>query len=393
MRKGKEIIFFVGLLVMLAFVGCTTSGTQDLSGEMGSSTPIPTQPSGNVSTPNVNNPTPTPNTEEILKNIVMPSSEEIFFELLCDNIDITVYKGNGGWNFIFFKLLSTRDLSGEEILVSTDIQTTPVSVGNIINSGDSRVFDLETFYTYQGISWEKVLAKQNIEEQTRIKQAYELVKESLPTVYMYQIQIPYSALGIDDVQGNAKKVNEITISIGGVQKSYEIDNISREPEMVGGFGSALMQIQGYAWGYRVRPTLTGEVVFPEVSFIAKSDLTLESIKIENREVAVVQCNLVLRLKNGFVITTVWDGKSSFDVDEGTEIAMILTVEDSYLANKLQGITSMYISVEYECNGQMYFTTDAALVLLTAESSDIYAHIVDDIDPLPYYMEYLNCLKD
>ena len=377
MKKYVEM-FLCLFLLMLVLAGCrnpqdtpTTNGTTDGTGSLQTNgTPI-----------------------ETLEGVCIPTTDQDYWELLCENCDMTFYLDSSGQRFVGFYLLSTGNLEGETISIVTDLGgNTEYSIPNAIT--DAFNFPMSVFLAYQNVDWGK-LADDPTAAETEIAQwetAYWQLLPALPKLYVYNIQWSFEELGVErDDPAPIQQIRSLTVSINGHEKTYnpgafifDAGKYNVNATYLGGLSCIFFG----ASEYPVDPSADGVVKLPDWGIQVKKDVVLESISVVDCDsIEVVECEITVRPPQGGAFTMRWDADSAVEIDEGSEITLKLTLADPALAGKLVGNIMRYVVLNYTSDGESYGAVIAMHCRIAASPHDVYALKVDGVDMIPYYVDY------
>lgn len=387
--KKYLCLFLCACLLLPLLAGCQNDG------EMTTTQPTGTQPS--VLVP------PTTLTEgsepedNILDGYNIPTIDKNYWELLCENCDMTFYLDSSGQGFVGFYLLSTRDLEGETISITTDIGgKTEYLIPKAIT--DSFAFPMTVFLAYQNVDWES-LANDPAAEEEKVKKwevIYAQLLPTLPKLYVYNVAWTFDELGVE--RNNPTPIQQIrllTVSINGQEKTYNPGTFIFAAGKYNVNATYLGGLSNNFFGsseYPVDPSANGVVKLPEWSIRVKKDVVLESISVVDCEaIEVIKCELAIRTPQGDVFSFLWDANSSVEIDEGSEITLKVTLADPCVAGKLIGNIMRYVVLNYTSDGESYGAVITMHCRIAASPHDIYALKIDGVDMIPYYVDYYNPL--
>lgn len=336
---------------------------------------------------------PTQNTEGLLEELVIPSSQEKYFDLLCENCSMNFYLKNAGWQFVTFFVVYTEDLEGETLTITTNLGRTAEIT--ITNYNDALPFTRAVFATYQGISWADVAAGDpTCQAQFQQYQgALDAIVDTLPKLKCYLLPISFKQLGIDtsDITSELTQITTITATMGEETKTYDVGEINfwnlnyrTKP------GGGLYIRGGEVAGLNMPPSATGAVSLPAVSFFAKEDVTLQKLEVFGSEdVAISDVRCTILTESGQTYNMTWDGNSPLEIDAGTELKIELELEDPAVANTLSANVMRYFLLSYMKGEEECQVGIQESYLVFSGRDDIYALKVDGIDMLSYYLDYYN----
>lgn len=357
---------------------------------------ISTDPSNLVDTSATTSTDTTAHNNDVLKNIICPTAESEYFELLCENLSANIYLGSGGARFLEFWLISTTNLEGKILNVGTDLG----GAAQIeIPKAASAPFDFPfyVFVAYQDFPWGDYAHNEG-DFTTKLEQyekAYNLLKSDLPQLFTYRIQISFEQMGITaDVISEIIEIKCLTAKIGDHVKEYNLSGLRFLPDACttkygGGLTSKSLAIGGIS----VDPSVQGYAELPELKMTTKNDVVLEYISFAGcNDTSIVDCAVSVQLKQGGMYSFTWDGNSPIEVDAGADLSFEIGISDPALANKIIGSKIHYMVVHYSSEGQTYETAVQIAVSLFPAPHDIYAMKVDGIDLLSYYVDYFNVIQ-
>ena len=375
----KMIVLFFCLLMLS---GCVTS--QD-----GTSVPTSadiTQPIGNQSTDSQ----PTSSQAPTL-DYHIPTVDENYWELLCENCDITMYLDNTRDNFLMFRLLATQDPTGKKITVTTDSGITSELV--IYQAEALETIDFGIFMMYQDFNWASletdIASQTSILKPWRIK--YEAALSAISGLYVKRISIPLDFLGIDVTSDQSQQLKSLTVTLDGQTKTYDLGKVIFMPGKAavnnsaeGGLAVNIPLISGAGTGINE----PGNLKVPRLEFTVKKDVVLQGISFPGSErVKVASCDLVITTPFGDKFNMTWDGTSPIEVDEGSKIQVELTLADPALADTMIANAVRYICVDYTREGEPYGKVIYMSCSITVDPHAYYAWKVDGMDMRRYYYEY------
>lgn len=319
------------------------------------------------------------------------SVPEDYFDLLCENCNMDFYLRSGGAQFVVFWLISAKDLQKQSLTLSTDLgsqaeQTIPAPIA-VISLPES------VFLAYQGISWSELADNPKGDETlAQYRAAYQALGDDLPSLYCYMLMIPFKNLGISvsDDAPTLIKINTITATIDGHSKTYNVGLLQfrNEKAHTEGSYSALSQKSGGATGYNTDPSVNGEASLPEVRFVAKNDVVLQRIYAAgDTSIKVRNVSIKVTYESGETYNMRWDGVSPLEIDAGSTIELSVRTEAPNLSNTLSGNAACHFVLEYTDGDELRDTQFQLSWMVFTNPFDIYAKKTDNIDLLPYYLEY------
>lgn len=387
------------LCICLLLAGCANSA------EDSDTQPTTSQSIGATSVP-------TKTESPMLDGCRIPTVEEDFWELLCENCDITVYRLSGGQRFLSFQLVSARDLTNVPITITSDLGGSDTL--NFTLKEEPTPLTGQVFLAYQGEDWAAFegdwerMRKRYEEIESALAQAH----ATLPQLYSYVIQISLYDMGMEgkpDENGYLpseevlaalppQQIETLTVTIGEQTKTYDLDNVQILSEEItvnenyrGGISvSGTMGIMDYAaW-----PSGDGALELPELRYDAKADVVMESFTVPGAE--VVQCDVRITTALGDQFNFRWDCASPIEVDEGSVIILEnVVVRDPALANTLFANIWRNQMLTYtnnsggEYDGQEFTVVVPVSIRMRVDAWDAYARYVDGVDMLSYYLDYKN----
>lgn len=369
-----------------------------------------TQPS--VIVPPVTLPTQTEPTAGSLEGYRIPTIDEDFWEVLCENCDITVYRLGGGQTFLSFTLVSTQNLNYVPITVASNLGGSVTRTDMFIE--EPTPMTIQAFLAYQGEDWAafegdwgKLRARQ-----ATVAAAFEQVQASLPRLYCYVLIVNLYDMGMagpPDENGYMPSRDELaalppqyletlTVTIGEQTKTYQLDAIAILPEDITpnpGFWNGISPTDTLGiMDYAARPSADGVLKLPDLSYKAKVDVVLDSFTIPGAEVE--GCDMTITTPLGDKFNFRWDCNSPIEVDEGSQILLEnIVMRDPVLANTLVANIWRYQILTYtvvgggEYDGQQLSYDIPISIRIRQDAWDAYAWYVDGVDLLPYYLEFKN----
>lgn len=322
----------------------------------------------------------------------MPTVKEDYWELLCENCDITVYLDNTRENFLMFPLLSVQEPAGKIMTISTDLGTT--AEVEIYKEGDAIEFPFSTFMMYQNFDWESLDTDAQTQSQI-LKSWHEKYQDALndlPMLYSYRFYIPLDRVGVDITSSEPQQIKTLTVTMDGQTKTYELGNVSFLPGRLNANTSSAggLSIPPLISGYSTSVSENGILALPSIDVSAKKDVVLQGITIPGYDdITIASCNVTITTPSGDCFNMQWDANSPLEVDEGTKIQIELMLVDPALANTALANIVRYISLDYTNDGDVYSALTFLSCRILVQPHDIYALKVDGIDMLPYYFTYKN----
>ena len=348
-----------------------------------------------------------PTTVAPLVEYNMPTVDEDYWELLCENCDITIYLLSSGHRTIRFQLVSAQDLEGETISFTSNLGGT---VDRTISDADKNepVSMLDrVFLAYQGIDWAALKGDWGALD-AHIKNAlpaYSTALNDLPQLYTYIFALPFHGLGAapgpdengewpsDDVIATLepKQIETLTITLGDQTKTYSLgkllilgDAAAGKEESWGGVTTVDFVLIDHA----AFPSRDGILDLADLEYEITADVVLQSFTIQGAE--LLQCDVKIVTPQGEKYSLRWDGNSPLEVDEGSQITLQnIVVSDPSLAEKLIASVVRYTVLNYTNNGEEFNAVIPYHIRMRQNPWDVYAWYVDGVDMLPFYTEYKN----
>ena len=339
-------------------------------------------------------------------NYNMPTVDTDYWELLCENCNITDYLLTGGVAGVEFVLISARDLEGMTISITSSLGGTAARTLTALDE-EPQILPVTVFLAYQNIDWASLKGDINAlnKQIDEVYAAYEVARDNLPCLYRYKVAVSLIELGMDpqpDENGYLPSDDEIaklppqqmeslTVTLGEESKSYALGNIGSLPtgaaEKVG-YENGITEITIAKFDYAAWPSKDGVLELTKFDYKTTADVVLQGISV--LETTILQCEIKIQTPQGDKFSMRWDGISPIEVDEGSKITIEnLVIEDSALANNLTAQVWRYVVLRYSNSGEEYNSVISVSIRMRQDPFDIYALKVDGVDMLPYYIEYKN----
>ena len=339
-------------------------------------------------------------------NYNMPTVDNDYWELLCENCNITDYLLTGGVAGVEFVLISARDLEGMTISITSSLGGTAARTLTALDE-EPQILPVTVFLAYQNIDWASLKGDINAlnKQIDEVYAAYEVARDNLPCLYRYKVAVSLIELGMDpqpDENGYLPSDDEIaklppqqmeslTVTLGEESKSYALGNIGSLPtgaaEKVG-YENGITEITIAKFDYAAWPSKDGVLELTKFDYKTTADVVLQGISV--LETTILQCEIKIQTPQGDKFSMRWDGISPIEVDEGSKITIEnLVIEDSALANNLTAQVWRYVVLRYSNSGEEYNSVISVSIRMRQDPFDIYALKVDGVDMLPYYIEYKN----
>lgn len=312
----------------------------------------------------------------------LPTADEDYWEVLCENFDFTHYLGASGFKFMTLRLISAKPLAGETLTFTTDLggsaEVTLLEANRVDRIGKY------VSQAYQGYDWATHTAPP-------VDEALAAAIEKIPPLRTYEFNVSFEALGVQITGATQTQyVHTITFTLGEESKTYSVGNLcfyDNNTELDYTYDSEyrLDSSTIFIGKYAATPSETGLISLPDWEVTAKENLTLEGIRfIDHPEITIVSCNVSLQNAQGEVFTVVWDGKSPLELDKDTIATLAITLEDPALANRLDATILRYVILDFTCGGETYGEWLGIDYHTSCNPHDIYAWKVDGVDVMPYY---------
>lgn len=344
--------------------------------------------------------------ENVLDGYNIPTIDENFWELLCENCDITDYLLTDGVAGVEFVLISACDLEEMTISITSSLGGTAVRTLTALDE-EPQILPVTVFLAYQDINWTSL--KGDIDELNKqidaVYAAYEVARDNLPCLYRYKVAVSLAELGMDpqpDENGYLpsddviatlppQQMESLTVTLGEESKSYTLGNIGSLPtgaaEKVG-YENGITENIIAKFDYAAWPSKDGVLDLTKFDYKTTADVVLQGISV--LETNILQCDITIQTPQGDKFSMRWDGISPIEVDEGSKITIEnLVIEDSALANNLTAQVWRYVVLQYTNNGEEFNSVISVSIRMRQNPFDIYALKVDGVDMLPYYIEYKN----
>lgn len=328
---------------------------------------------------------------QALTDCRLPNVDADYFELLCENCDITVYMENDGGRWLEFWLLSGKNLMGQSMTIETDLGT--VLQVRFDYEFSEETMSLSTFMSYQGAKWDQMPQDEAAYLQARksCEEAFQKQERDCPKLYKYRVAISFSDLGIEgDVLTEPVRIRTITATIGGRSKTYSVGNITFLPEKCSTSPGGLYLRGSGGMGMRAEPSENGQIKLHTVELTANENLVLQGVSFPGSSgVTVTKCILVVHAENGRAEKMEWDCQTPVQISAGSLLSVEFTVCDPAIANAMWGNAMRYVRLHYICDGTEYSVAMQHYYMLLADAFDIYAMKEDGVDTLGYYLKFKN----
>ena len=377
--------FFLCMIFLVVLAGC---------GESVASTP--TQISHTQLTAN-RSPTTSPDgTQPVEREYVVPTVDPDFWELLCENCDISMYFDTTREGHLMFWLVAVQEPAGKTMTITTD--TGHTSEVMVYQDGDPHPMEFSFFLMYQDFDWESL--KTDPITHSEIRKAwwakYEKALSEIPTMYCYRFYIPLKALGIDEAATEPQQLKTLTVTLDGQTKTYDLGKVQFLPGKVpcnysleGGLEDRSFMRAGYGSGFNKE----GHLKVSGLRFVATKDVVLQGISFPGSEgVTVASCEIVITTPFGDKFNMTWDAYSPIEVDEGSEIQINLIMEDPVRANTLIANTIRYLSLDYSRDGVTYGDYIYMSCSVAVDPYFFYEWCMGGVDVWKYLFEYKDMLN-
>lgn len=387
MKKLICLLLCIGILV--ALTGCVNSVD---------STSVPTDPAVTQPTGN-QNVQPTTGSQDSGsqpedKDYRMPTVDTDYWELLCENCDITMYFDTTRETFLMFPLLSAQDLDGKMMSITTDLGVSAEC--EIIKENEATEFPFYTFLMYQDFDWSTLdtdaYARAQIEAPWQ--EIYKGIKKDLPSLYVYRMYFPLDWLGIDATASAPQQIKSLAVTVEGRTQTYDLGNVRFLPGKLDAntsYTGGLSNKSGLCIScYSVDISENGMLELPHWDLEAKQDLVLQGIHVlDHEEITVLSCDLSITTPTGDTFNMRWDAETPIEVDAGSKIRLDLVLGDPFLAGTMEANILRYILVDYTNNDEAFSAVMYISCRVWTNSHDIYVTKLDSVDMRLYYFEYRN----
>ena len=326
-------------------------------------------------------------------NCKLPSRQESFFLLECENSVLPFYKDLNCASFQFFRLISAQPLTQEDLAltlpdgISYEFSLTPL---------EQEPFPYAVFATYQGQNWAELYQlyleslKDNSKKEKYLTaegeywEAYSQLseKEVLP-LYTYTLTLSFPPAQLNQ----EKEIGSITISVKGQQKTYPMEQWKFGMAPPAGKQSGLLSSDTMALSdLRANPTSNGQVSVPPITYQASEDLEITKIQFLGDSASVLSANISSESTG---VNLQWDDEAPFGVEAGDSVTLQVTAQVPNFANTLRGSARLYLEVQYRSGGEVFSYYVELTYRMRQNPYEIYAAEVDQIDLMPYYLDYAN----
>lgn len=344
----KTAILCTLLLAILLLAGCVE----------GAEPPSPTQAPADTA-PSTETPDDASPQDPVLDGIAIP--DENYFDFVCENCDISQYSNLWTSNAITFYLFSGRALDPLELTLCSDIGE-PFQIDVFKQTVDGTVsFSKLAFYAYQCGSWVDIPT--NEETLARYDAAYALLADTLPRLYIYQINPFREELGVSYEQMIAQKipsmqVQSLTITIGGQSVTHEFGNmtfIADEYSYDFETSEAVSSASG-AWGAAANASSTGLFTLRTSGYTVLEDIVLQGVRIlETENTTVDHCEIIIYPESGGLYSISWDGTTPLELDAGSKVEISYILLEPLAQDMRIGTFQRSIVLLYSYNGSDYGT--------------------------------------
>lgn len=388
MKKFLGVILIVCITISM-FAGCNNQpNCSTVSG----------QPNGSTGSDQPYPPT-VPTSEVEIVDYHMPTVDEDFFELVCDNMDVTIYTLSTMQRFWIFQLVSARDLSGETITMTSNLGGTATWTATSEPNVEPVPLSEIVFLGYQDFDWASAKEDPDVLKQqlNLALSSFTDAQNAVPRLYSYRVTVALEDLGVnfgksndDRAQMSPQKIETLSITVSGQTKTYTLDNFLLLPESVaqnGGITDAVNSEIAAVTDYAATPSADGILSLMELQYRIKSDVVLQSFTMPGAE--VLECEIKIVTSQGDKFSMRWDCNSPLEVDEGSEVTLEnLVIRDPALEGTLFSNIYRYLIMHYASNAGEFSYEIPISIRMRQDPFDIYALKVDGVDMLPYYLEYL-----
>ncbi len=378
--KRRFAIFICFCLFLIALCGCnpdnTTNNTTNNTTETGAPSPSPS--------------------DAVTSNYVKPTVLKDYFELVCENSNITIYLDNNVQNFLYFSILSTKDLDGVEIFIKSNLGN---AVSRILKTYEEPTqMPAHVFLAYQGLDWAALEGDRGEfrRASASFESAYNETLAEMPSIYSYQVAIPLTDLGFNmDEELLVQKIDTLSITIGEQTKTYSVGNIQVLPGRVSTTPDT-NEVGFYpvaTTDYPCHPGTDGTITLCEkdgmvYGFPVDQNVTIQGLVVRDTE--IIECEITITTPSGDKYGMRWDGKTPIDIDAGSKFSInSLIIRDPVAKDKVYYNVMYYPYINYTMDGVSYSESMQVDVRMRQDPFDIYAQKVDGVDTLPYYQDYKN----
>lgn len=382
---------FALLLILMLLTGCNYQTADPSTPAYSNSVP-----SGNQSTDSQPTGSQANDSKPADRDYVVPTVDPDFWELLCENCDISMYFDTTREGHLMFWLVAVQEPAGKTMTITTD--TGHTSEVMVYQDGDPHPMEFSFFLMYQDFDWESL--KTDIASQTSIlktwRAKYEKALSEIPAMYCYRFYIPLRDLGIDETATEPQQLKTLTVTLDGQTKTYDLGKVQFLPGKVpcnysleGGLEDRSFMRAGYGSGFNKE----GHLKVSGLRFVTTKDVVLQGISFPGSEgVMVVSCEIVITTPFGDKYNMTWDANSPIEVDEGSEIQINLVMEDPVRANTLIANTIRYLSLDYSRDGVTYGDYIYMSCSVAVDPYFFYEWCMGGVDVWKYLFEYKDMLN-
>lgn len=326
----------------------------------------------------------TENEEEI--SAILPEIKENYFRVFAENTD-RVFTAYSCTNTLFFTVLSTEQLTTEDIKVTLDADIS-YSYDLIMNETPENI-SYNVFATYQGLVWKDV-AQENKEDITALKREIESYRDAyvkslskVPKLYQGVLYINLNEWYKQDLL----EIKEIGIEVKGEEQIYSFDGISiNMAETTYSTSSKLLSDTIAVSDVPVDVSDDGRFYIEDIVLRASDDVAVDKIYFFNCEESTVENVYVSQGIGGMALDYVWDKTTAIEVANGEHVTLNIEATDPIFADTLVANVSRVLMIEYSCNGEKHIEVVDAVFRMRKPAHEMYAEMEDELDYVSYYTE-------
>ncbi len=396
---------FLNVVLALLLAVCLLAGC---TGQPAASVPTGSSEPSNLSSP----PEGSTGTGEPEGGWVFPSIDKSYFDLICEDMDITYHVNNSGGNVFYLFFISARPMEEDaSIQITTDQSEHVIEVARGEWFGDERI-NQATILSYQGFDWAAYAAayEDSAAADALMRKYYgalNQVGQRAPRLYYYKLTLTFDDVFSKylTVDGESREwklpegtdtvgVEELTVTFRGESKTYHPRNLSLTTRMLDTSGNGV--IPPLLSGIRVDPSATGEFTneIAPLCYKFQKAATLTGFAFpEHPESRFVIAKLKITPQDGRGFEMEWDGKTPVEIDDGSEVKMTLTWTEPGLAGSLGGTGMQYFALLYERDGEEYSVQSQVTFSVYSDAFAFYAQKYDGVDMTAYYRDFYPLWKE
>lgn len=260
----------------------------------------------------------------------IPSIDKKYWNLVCGNTNVIIYKNLTGAHNLDFELVSAFPFKPDELTVELETDSSAVSyTTDCYRDPEERTSATAEPVTFDNGRYKEYPTKADQGERSQL--------------YRYVVGIQFDV----DKLASVERINGVTLKLKGETKRYTFSNVVVDAEKTFNYeGIGISSIPAVS-DAPLSISSNGLFDLTPLEFKSNESFTLNSLSLFGEKSAnIATCSVTITHTDGTETRTEWDNKTPLLIRKGESVTVDAFCNDPQLAGVTEALTTKYIMVNY-----------------------------------------------